>query len=137
MEKSWTGAGFVSPTGGGGVLFTTQLAARGPHSWGPWGQWKGYQQLQPCILQLWIQIGRDSVWSNASALFPYVFVRYKPCLPFTSGFQRKDASMSQPGPRVPEPQGGRGQGGPLEENVDILLRRRRVERQHSLTVDGQ
>lgn len=57
--------------------------------------------------------------------------------PPTSGFQRKDASVSQPGPQVPEPQGGRGQGGPPEENADILLRRRRVERPHSLTVDGR
>jgi len=52
-------------------------------------------------------------------------------------FQGNHALIGQPRPLVAQPQGGRGQGGPPEETVDILIRRRRVKRQYSLTVDGQ
>lgn len=38
---------------------------------------------------------------------------------------------------VPEPQGGRGQGDLPEENVDVLMRGKKVEKQHPPTVYRQ
>lgn len=116
--------------------FTTQLAAHGPHSWGPWGSGRVISSFNAVSPSFGFR-PEETVSGLMPQLCFLVFVCYKLCLPPTSGFQRKDASVSQPGPQVPEPQGGRGQGGPPEENADILLRRRRVERPHSLTVDGR
>lgn len=128
MENSQSEAGFKSPTGG---LFTTHLPACGLHSWGPCGSRRIISSCNPASTICGFSAEEPVLGSDGTASFPYVSVRCKRCLPSTSVCQRNDALMGQPRPLVPQPQGGRGQGGSPEENVDILIQRRRFEKQYS------